>query len=302
MYTSFYRRSAIYAFLVSVYRRNGKRSLIRVFRYSRYMSGREWTNPVRADGNVCIVTGATSGIGRETALGLAKRGCHVVLACRDLKLANAVRAEICQRVAGANVAVHELDLASLRSVRKFAAEYRELYGTRRLDVLVLNAGVMGVPWHLTEDGLETHMAVNHYGHFALTLLLLDRLQATPRSRIIVVSSKSHRWVRLRPDDMNGKRRYNRFHAYAHSKLANAMFTAALAQREGLHGVTVNCLHPGVIHTAVSRNLKSLCWILQENVCAFFTYIFLRSAKSGAKCTLYTALDFNLQFMTGYYFE
>lgn len=266
------------------------------------MTGKPWSNPMRADGTVCIVTGATAGIGRETAIGLAERGCHVVLACRDLKRANLVRTEICKRVANANVAVHELDLASLKSVRKFAAEYRERYGTRRLDVLVLNAGVMGVPWRLTEDGLETHMAVNHYGHFALTLLLLDLMQATPRSRIVVVSSRCHRWVRLRPTDLNEKRNYNRFHAYAHSKLANAMFTAALAEREGLHGVTVNCLHPGVIHTEVSRNLASLCWVMHRNVCAILTYLALRSAKSGAKCTLFAALDFNLQYVTGYYIE
>lgn len=266
------------------------------------MSGRKWSNPMRSDGSVCIVTGATSGIGRETAIGLAERGCHVVLACRDIKRAELVQKDICKRFENAKVDVHEVDLASLQSVRKFASEYRERYGTRRLDVLVLNAGVMGVPWRLTEDGLETHMAVNHYGHFALTLLLLDRMQATPNSRIVIVSSMSHRWVNLRPDDMNGERNYNRFHAYAHSKLANVMFTAALAQREGPHGVTVNCVHPGVIHTEVSRNLESLCWILQRNICSFFTYIALRSAKSGAICTLYAALDFNLQYITGSYFE
>lgn len=266
------------------------------------MSGRIWSNPVRADGQVCIVTGATSGIGRETALGLAERGCHVVLACRDVKRGEAVRDEIRKRFENANVEVHEIDLSSLRSVRKFATEYRERYGTRRLDVLVLNAGVMGVSWRLTEDGLETHMAVNHYGHFALAMLLLDRMQETPNSRIVVVSSKSHRWVNLRPDDMNGERSYNRFRAYAHSKLANAMFTVALAQREGLHGVSVNCLHPGVIHTEMSRNLGTLSWILQRNICAFFSYLALRSAKSGAKCTLFAALDYNLQYVTGYYFE
>lgn len=266
------------------------------------MNGRKWTNPMRADGSVCIVTGATSGIGRETAIGLAERGCHVVLACRNVKKAKLVRTEIQKRFKTANVDIHELKLESLRSVRKFASEYRERYGTRRLDVLVLNAGVMGVPWGLTEDGLESHMAINHYGHFALALLLLDRMQATPNSRIVVVSSLSHRWVNLRPDDMNNERNYNRFREYAHSKLANAMFTTALAKREGPYGVTVNCVHPGVIHTEMSRNLESLCWILQRHVCSFFSYLALRSARSGAKCTMFAALDFNLQYVTGYYFE
>ena len=196
------------------------------------------------DGKVCVVTGASSGIGRVTALGLAERGATVVLICRNEERGGPVLEEIERRGGSGSATLLTADLSSQRQVRQVAAAFLERFD--RLDVLINNAGIAGWGTRLvTEDGLETTFAVNHLAPFLLTSLLLDRLRASAPARVITVSSAAHRNFALDFDDLQGERRYSGFGAYSRSKLANILFTHELSRRLEGTGVTVNCLHPGV---------------------------------------------------------
>ena len=173
-------------------------------------------------GKVCVVTGANSGIGRVTAIGLAKRGATVVLVCRNEERGGPVLEEI-RRNGRGSAALLVADLASQRQVRAVAAAFLARFD--RLDVLVNNAGVAGWGTRLvTEDGLERTFAVNHLAPFLLTALLLDRLKASAPARVVTVSSAAHRNYALDFDDLQGERRYSAFGAYSRSKLANILFT------------------------------------------------------------------------------
>ncbi|WP_134739283.1 oxidoreductase [Nocardioides sp. 503] len=200
-----------------------------------------WTEVPRQDGRRFIVTGANSGIGFETAKALAERGAHVVLAVRDRARGEAAAG----RIRG-EVEVRLLDVADLSSVRAFAGEIGDV------DVLVNNAGVLGVPYGLSPDGVELHLATNHLGHFALANLLLPRL----RDRVVVVSSQSHRSGVLDLDDLRWERRgYAPYAAYAQSKLANMLFLAELQRRLTAVGSTLRVTggHPGSTATAITAN-------------------------------------------------
>ncbi|WP_193611687.1 oxidoreductase [Nocardioides lijunqiniae] len=209
-----------------------------------------WTEVPRQDGRRFVVTGANSGIGFETAKALAKRGAHVVLAVR-----NAAKGEAAARRIRGEVEVRPLDVADLSSVRAFAADIGDV------DVLVNNAGVLGVPFGLSPDGVELHLATNHLGHFALANLLLPRL----RDRVVVVSSQSHRSGVLELDDLGWERRgYAPYAAYAQSKLANMLFLAELQRRLTAAGSTLRVTggHPGSTATAITANTGSglMTWV------------------------------------------
>lgn len=217
------------------------------------MQGKTYPKLFRANGKVVIITGANSGIGKETAIEMAERGATVIMACRNREKSEKARNYIIQKSGNANVHLMELDLASFKSIRKFVQEF--LQTDYRLDILINNAGVMGLNRMLTEDGIEMHMGVNYMGHFLLTLLLLERLKESKPSRIVNVSSLGHKWLNF-SKDLNSEKFYNRFHAYIQSKLANVMFTKELAIKLRNSGVTVNSLHPGVIYTDIPRNMNS----------------------------------------------
>ena len=203
-------------------------------------------------GKVCVVTGASSGIGRVTALGLAEQGATVVLVCRNEERGGPVLAEIERQGGSGTATLLTADLSSQRQVRAAAAAFRERFD--RLDVLINNAGVAVRGTRLvTEDGLETTFAVNHIAPFLLTDLLLDRLRASAPARVITVSSAAHRNYALDLDDLQAERRYSGFSAYSRSKLANILFTHELSRRLEGTGVTANCLHPGVVATGIFRN-------------------------------------------------
>ncbi|MBN3933258.1 SDR family NAD(P)-dependent oxidoreductase [Streptomyces verrucosisporus] len=198
-------------------------------------------------GRVALITGGTAGIGLETARSLAVRGARTVLACRDVERGRAVATGL-----GPDADVVKLDLASLQSVRRTAAEVRRGYG--RIDVLVNNAGVMFPPHHRTEDGFEAHFGVNHLGHFALTLLLLDLMRCTPGSRIVTVTSLAHRVAPSGFDPRTARSQGGRrsVAAYGRSKLANLMFARELQRRladEGAETVSV-AAHPGLSATGL----------------------------------------------------
>jgi len=204
-------------------------------------------------GRVAVVTGASSGIGYETARGLAERGAHVILACRDDARAQVAMSRIGSSVRMDRVQRMHLDLGSLRSIRTFVDSFGSEHSD--LHLLVNNAGVMLVPYGSTEDGFERHMGVNYLGHFALTGLLLDRLLSTPGSRIVSVSSLAHGAGRIDPYDLMGeKRRYSAFAAYARSKLAILLFTQELARRLPVGGPLAVAAHPGGAATDLGRRM------------------------------------------------
>ncbi|UYP19659.1 oxidoreductase [Rhodococcus sp. Z13] len=210
-----------------------------------------WTTKDVPDltGRTAVVTGANSGLGAETARALARAGATVVLACRDVAKGRTVAGEL-----GDRAQVRALDLADLASVRAFAEGVRAEH--ERIDVLVNNAGVMAVPLRRTADGFEMQIGTNHFGHFALTALLLDRIT----DRVVTVSSAMHRIGRIDLDDIDWeRRRYERWLAYGQSKLANLLFAYELHRRLTAAGSDVKSLaaHPGFSST--NLQYRSEAW-------------------------------------------
>jgi NAD(P)-dependent dehydrogenase (short-subunit alcohol dehydrogenase family) len=205
-------------------------------------------------GRVAVITGANTGLGYETALALAEHGAHVVLAVRNLDKGKDAAARITANAPRGDVALQELDLTSLESVRAAAAQLRSDYD--RIDLLINNAGVMWTPKSTTKDGFELQFGTNHLGHFALTGLLLDRLLPVAGSRVVTVSSIGHRLLAdIHFDDLQWERRYNRVAAYGQSKLANLLFTYELQRRLAPHGTTIAAAaHPGGSQTELARHL------------------------------------------------
>ncbi len=202
------------------------------------------------EGKTCLVTGATSGIGAATALELARQGATVLVAGRDAAKCR-TRAEAIRRETGARVEEVVADLASLEQVRRMGAEVASRFA--RLDVLVNNAGTYLFERTLTPDGLERTFVVNYLSHFLLTNLLLDRLAASPASRVVCVSSVAHLDGRIELDNLQGERRYERLDAYARSKLALLMFTYELARRRRGAPPTANAVHPGIVATELGSD-------------------------------------------------
>ena len=232
-------------------------------------------------GHTAIVTGANIGLGFDTALVLAGKGCSVVLACRDLDKAKAAQEQIRARHPKASVECMALDLSSLKSVRAFAASFSKSH--KKLDLLVNNAGIMMPPYSLSEDGFESQLAANYLGHFALTGLLLPLLNKTPDSRVVSLSSLAHNWGEIRFDDLNFKNGYNKRAAYGQSKLACLMFAYELDRRLRKVGIKTLSVaaHPGVASTNLAQHFPRFLSMLFPLVG--------QSATSGALPTLYAAL-------------
>ena len=184
---------------------------------------------------------------------LAKRNARVILACRSVERGETAAVEVRKRSGNDNAVFVQLDLASLDSVRKFAAKILE--EEPRIDILINNAGVMAIPERkLTQDGFEMQFGVNHLGHFLLTNLLLDRIKEAPSARIVNVSSGTYLMGNLDFDNLNSEESYDPLAAYGTSKLANILFTRSLAKCLEGTGVTANSLHPGVVITELGRHL------------------------------------------------
>src|SRR5579872_4267181 len=204
------------------------------------------------NGKLAYVTGANSGIGYHAALQLARAGAAVILACRDLAKAEAARKRILAEVSGAQVEIAQLDLASLASVRAAAQSF--LATNRRLDLLINNAGVMALPQRrLTPDGFELQLGTNHFGHFALTGLLLPAIlqpSTAAAPRIVTVSSIAHRGATMDFDNLNWEKGYKPWPAYRRTKLANLLFGFELHRRiERAHASAMSIVvHPGVSNT------------------------------------------------------
>ncbi len=248
------------------------------------------------EGRIAVVTGATSGIGRATALALARMGAHVVIVSRSPQKCAETAAQIVQ--AGGSATPIAADLSSQRGVRSVAEQIRARFP--RVDVLVNNAGAIFGERRLSEDGIEMTWALNHLSYFLLTHLLLDALKAAPTARIVNVSSDAHFAVRRIPfDDLNFERQpYRAFSAYSLSKLANVMFTYALARRlEGTH-ITVNALHPGAVATNFGRELGGWWgWVFRVLVSRFAL-----SPEQGAQTSIYLASAPEVAQQSGLYFD
>ena len=255
---------------------------------------RRWTAADVPDqsGRTAVVTGASAGVGLETARVLAGHGATVVLACRDLGKAGqaADRIRAAAGASAASVRVVHLDLASLASVRAAASEIRA--SCPRLDLLINNAGVMTPPYQRTADGFELTFATNHLGHFALTGLLLEPLLATPGSRIVTVSSGGHTGGVMNFDDLQFERGYHATHAYWQSKLANLLFTYELQGRlESAAAASIAlAAHPGVVSTGLWRTSSRLERALISPRLRMLNFWIAQSAQLGALPTLRAAVD------------
>ncbi|GKU89290.1 hypothetical protein SLEP1_g3447 [Rubroshorea leprosula] len=258
------------------------------------------TQGIDGTGLTAIVTGASSGIGTETARVLAMRGVHVIMGVRNVAAGLDVKEAIVKEIPSAKVDVMELDLSSLESVRKFASEYNS--SGRPVNLLINNAGIMATPFKLSKDNIELQFATNHLGHFLLTNLLLDTMKKTAREskregRIVIVSSEAHRFPYsegIHFDKINDESGYSSIRAYGQSKLANVLHANELARRFKEEGVdiTANSLHPGAIVTNLLRHMSI---IHGNHLSVLYPY-------RGAATTCYVALHPQAKGVSGEYFK
>ncbi|XP_070693947.1 retinol dehydrogenase 11 [Pempheris klunzingeri] len=252
---------------------------------------------VQLKGKTAIVTGANTGIGKCIALDFAHRGARVILACRSESRGTAAVEEIKKKTGNNDVHLRLVDLSSLESVREFAK--RILEEEKALHILVNNAGVSGLPSEITKDGLEISFATNHLGPFLLTNLLLDLMRSSAPSRIVTLSSVTHKkgtvdFSHFRGENLN----LNKHSIYCNTKLHNIICTNELACRLQGTGVTANSVHPGVVLTEVMRHYPCVfrCLFI---IIGFF---FFKSPEEGAVSSIYCALAEEMEGITGKYFD
>uniref|UniRef100_A0AAQ4RRL8 Retinol dehydrogenase 12 n=1 Tax=Gasterosteus aculeatus aculeatus TaxID=481459 RepID=A0AAQ4RRL8_GASAC len=301
----------------------------------KYAAGGVCSSTASLDGKVALITGANTGIGKETALELAVRGARVIMACRNVDKGEEAADSIRAAHPEAQVEVRELDLADTCSIRAFAQKF--LGGERRvsapppppspraallslgtphsghvflsffglrpffsevnsLHILINNAGVMMCPYTKTIDGFEMHIGVNHLGHFLLTSLLIGLLKRSAPARIVVVSSLAHNFGWIRFHDLHSQGSYNSGLAYCQSKLANVLFTRECARKLKGTDVTVNSVHPGTVNSDLTRH-STLMTI-------FFTVFstFLKTPREGAQTSIYCAVADELHSISGKHFS
>lgn len=245
-------------------------------------------------GKTCLITGATNGIGRVTAVELARMGAELFLTYRDKMRADETIAEIRNKTGSENVHLIRADLGSQRQVRAAAAEF--LKTGRPLHVLINNAGLGNTRRLVTEDGIEMVFAVNHLAYFLLTMLLLDRIKQSAPARIVNVASLAHRFGTINFDDLGGERHYSIRGSYAQSKLANILFTYDLARRLDGTGVTVNCLHPGTIASGLWTNNGPFAQFIMSLARPFF-----KTSVQGAQTIIYLASSDKVEGVSGKYY-
>ncbi|XP_043270397.1 uncharacterized protein [Venturia canescens] len=270
---------------------------------------------LRLVGKTVVITGANTGIGKETARDLYRRGARVIMACRNMEKANAAAEEVKtvppskperEQFQGdpGEVVTCKLNLASFASVRECAKHLIE--NETNIHMLINNAGVMMCPYEKTEDGFESQFQTNHLGHFLLTLLLLPKLRSsTPGVKIINVSSDAHYFGTIHFDNINLERSYGPIKAYAQSKLANVLFTRELARRlkdAKIEGITVYSLHPGVIATELGRHINTTLFPGVGFMFNKFVRPWSKTPELGAQTTLYCALDEEAAKQSGLFYK
>ena len=239
----------------------------------------------------CLITGGTSGIGKETVKGLAKAGFRVVMAVRNLKKGEETIAEISAMTGNSDLHLLQCDLASFASIAAMTDAFTQQYG--KIDVLINNAGIWEMSRKLTEDGIERNFGVNHLAPFLITNRLLPLILKNPEARIVSLASSAHRFGKIRLDDLEGEKKYGGFRSYGQSKLANILFTRKLAEQLKGSGVTANCLHPGVVATNLFDKMGSL-------LKGFFNMMMI-SAEKGARTSIYLATSDEVKGVSGKYF-
>jgi retinol dehydrogenase-12 len=247
-------------------------------------------------GKVCLITGATGGIGAVTALALAQRGATVVVVGREPQRCQATVTEIKRRSGNNQVSYLLADLAAQRAIHELASVFYEQFA--RLDVLINNAGALFMTRQESPDHIEMTFALNHLSYFLLTHLLMEPLRAAPAARIINVSSDAHQNAKLNFDDLESKRHYSGFAVYGSSKLANILFTYELARRLEGSGITANALHPGFVATNFATNNG---W-LTRFIMRVLLHRFALSPEEGARTTIFLATSRAVEGVTGRYFS
>ncbi len=246
----------------------------------------KWTkdNIPNMQDKIVLITGANSGLGFEASLALAEKNATVLMACRDTAKGEKAVQDIRAVHASADLVLMQLDLSSLESVREFAETCNRNYD--HLDILINNAGVMAPPYSTTRDGFELQIGVNHFGHFALTGLILDPLLQAPTGRIVSVSSFAHKMGDIRFNDINWKKKYSRWPAYGQSKLANLFFTYELdRQLKGANARTIAvAAHPGYSYTKLQR---------YTGLFSFLNHLVAQSPQMGVSPILYAATEWNV---------
>jgi retinol dehydrogenase 12 len=241
----------------------------------------------------CLITGATEGVGRVTALELAKSGFHVVLAARNAQKAEALKQEI-QTSSASHADCIVGDLASLRQVRELAETFRARH--KRLDVLINNAGVFLPTRTETEDGFETTYQVNYLSHFLLTNLLLEELKRSEQGRIINLSSSVYSVGRFDADNLQSEKKFSVLGTYSASKLLMLMFTEELAKKLAGTRVTANAVHPGIVRTRMMLQAPGAFRVL-----SYLSMPFSISPQKGARTSVYLATSPDVAGVSGHYF-
>ncbi|WP_298006910.1 MULTISPECIES: SDR family oxidoreductase [Anaerolinea] len=246
-------------------------------------------------GKTILITGATDGIGRETARQLARLGAHIILTGRNPQKAEAAVQELRQSTGNPHIEFLIADLSSQRQIRALAETVKGKISS--LYALINNAGAIFMQRQVSEDGIEMTFALNHLGYFSLTLLLLDVLKGSAPARIINVSSAAHRGARLDFEDLQNERSYQGWRVYSQSKLANLLFTYELARRLEGSGITVNALHPGFVATRFGRSNGGIF----DPLFRLFQFAAI-SPEEGARTSVYLAASQEVEGVSGKYFE
>ncbi len=247
-------------------------------------------------GKICLVTGATDGIGRVTAQALARQGAQVIVVGRNAEKGKRVVAGLRREAENERIDFELADLSCQADIRALARRLDEKLP--RLDVLVNNVGAFFYRRALSRDGIEMTLALNHLGYFLLTGLLLGLLKRSAAARIVNVASAAHKGPQVNFDDLQGEARYRGWRAYQQSKLANLLFTYRLAERLGDSGIVANCLHPGFVATRFGHNnggLVRLALVILQKLAAI-------SELDGARTSIYLASDDEAATVSGRYFD
>ncbi|KAK7881508.1 hypothetical protein WMY93_029917 [Mugilogobius chulae] len=251
-----------------------------------------WSSSQKLEGKTVVITGANTGIGKETAIDLAKEGHNGMSRYRERSSCSA-RSD--QELSHENVVCMKLDLSDTKSIREFADNINK--GEEKLNILINNAGVMVCPYGKTADGFEMQIGVNHMGHFLLTYLLLDLIKKSAPARIINVSSMAHQFGSINLEDINSEKSYDKQRAYSQSKLANILFTRSLANKLQGTGVTAYSLHPGVVQTDLWRHLNGPQQFVMKVVSPF-----TKNSTQGAQTSIYCAVEPSLENESGGYYS
>jgi retinol dehydrogenase-12 len=246
-------------------------------------------------GRRCVITGATSGIGEATALGLARAGADLTLVCRSRERGEATRERVLMEAPESKIDLVLADLSSQAEIRRAGQEL--LADLRPIHVLLNNAGVVNLKYTTTTDAIESTFAVNHLAYFLLTWLLLERIQTAPGARIVNVASDAHKFSRMNFDNLGHESDFGWMRVYGQSKLANILFTRELAQRTAGTGMTVNALHPGGVSTGLGANNNARL----HRVLMTLGKPFLKTPEAGAATSVYLASSPEVSKVSGEYF-